>query len=82
MALQPGTFAGTFEAFVSRIHPDDRSAALATLAKATKAGTDFSIQHRSVWPDGTVRFLSGAGRFHLDADGKPAPRRRHFSRRH
>ena len=69
--LGPGTFAGTFEAFIDRIHPDDRSAALATLAEATKSGTDFSIQHRSVWPDGTVRFLSGAGRIHLGADGKP-----------
>jgi len=70
--LQPGTFAGTFEAFVDRIHPDDRSAVLETLATATKAGEDFSIQHRSIWPDGTVRFLTGAGRIHLDAEGKPA----------
>ena len=23
--LQPGTFGGTFEAFVERIHPDDRA---------------------------------------------------------
>jgi hypothetical protein len=24
--LEPGTFAGTFEAFVERVHPDDRAA--------------------------------------------------------
>jgi two-component system cell cycle sensor histidine kinase/response regulator CckA len=70
--LQPGTFTGTFEAFIERIHADDRSAVRDTLAAARQTGTDFSIQHRSVWPDGTVRFLSGAGRVHLGADGKPA----------
>ena len=32
--LQPGTFGGTFEAFVERIHPDDRTSVLETIAKA------------------------------------------------
>ena len=70
--LQPGSFAGTFDAFASRIHPADRVATLDTLKAAAKSGADFSLQHRSMWPDGTVRFLSGAGRIHLDASGKPA----------
>ena len=69
--LQPGTFGGTFEAFIERIHPDDRAAVLETIAKATKSGADFSLQHRSIWPDGTVRWLSGAGRVHLGAHGEP-----------
>ena len=70
--LQPGTFGGTFESFVERIHPDDRESVLETLGKATKSGADFSLQHRSMWPDGTVRWLRGAGRIHLDAHGEPA----------
>src|SRR6185295_19004466 len=45
--LQPGTFGGTFEAFVERIHPDDRASVLETVEKAMKAGSDFSVQHRS-----------------------------------
>ena len=69
--LQPGTFGGTFEAFVERIHPDDRESVLETLEKAMKSGADFSIQHRSIWPDGTVRWLSGAGRIHLGEHGEP-----------
>jgi PAS domain S-box-containing protein len=69
--LRPGTFGGTFEAFVERIHADDRAPVLETVGKAMKAGTDFSIQNRSIWPDGTVRWLSGAGRILLGEHGEP-----------
>ena len=40
--LQRGTFGGTFEAFVERIHPDDRKSVIETIATAVKAGSDFS----------------------------------------
>ena len=69
--LQPGTFSGTFEAFVERIHPDDRASVLETLGKAMKAGSEFSLQNRSIWPDGTVRWLSGVGRVLLGDHGEP-----------
>jgi PAS domain S-box-containing protein len=69
--VPPGTFAGTFAAFVERIHPDDRSSVVETLEKARELGDDFSIQNRSIWPDGTVRWLTGAGRMHLDEHGAP-----------
>jgi two-component system, cell cycle sensor histidine kinase and response regulator CckA len=69
--LQPGTFGGTFEAFLDRVHPDDRESVLETVGTAMKSGSDFSTQHRSIWPDGTVRQLSGAGRIHLGAHGEP-----------
>jgi PAS domain S-box-containing protein len=67
--FDPGTFGGTFDSFTERIHPDDREAVLAIIAAAAGGGTDFTQQHRSLWPDGTVRWLSGAGRFLLDAKG-------------
>ena len=54
--LSPGTFGGTFEEFVERIHPDDRAAALETVGKAMKSGTDFKVENRTIWPDGTVRW--------------------------
>ena len=70
--LPPGTFGGTFEAFVERVHPQDREALRETMAKANRSGADFSLEHRTVRPDGTVRWLSGAGRIRLDEHGKPA----------
>ncbi len=69
--LQPGTFGGTFEAFVERIHPDDRASVIETIGKAMKSGGEFSFQNRSIWPDGTVRRLSAAGRVHLGEHGEP-----------
>jgi two-component system cell cycle sensor histidine kinase/response regulator CckA len=69
--LQPGTFDGTFEAFVERIHPDDRASVLETVGNAMKSGGDFFTQNRSIAPDGTVRWLSGAGRVLLGEHGEP-----------
>jgi PAS domain S-box-containing protein len=69
--LTPGAFGGTFDAFIERIHPDDRTSVLETVGKAMKAGADFSVLNRSIWPDGTVRWLSGAGRMFLGEHGEP-----------
>jgi PAS domain S-box-containing protein len=69
--LEPGTFGGTSEAFVERVHPDDRGLLLGTLELAAVSGADFTSQYRSMWPDGTVRWLSGAGRVHLGEDARP-----------
>jgi PAS domain S-box-containing protein len=69
--LHPGTFGGTFEAFIACVHADDRKPVLETFRKAMKSGADFSIVSRSIWPDGTVRWLTGAGRFHLGDHGEP-----------
>jgi PAS domain S-box-containing protein len=68
--LRSGTFTGAFDAFVERIHPDDRESMLETLGKAMKSGADFTMHHRSIWPDGTVRWLTGAGRIHLGDQGE------------
>jgi PAS domain S-box-containing protein len=69
--LEPGTFAGTFSAFVECIHPDDRAAAVETML-SHRSGGDFSMPHRTLWPDGTVRWLNGVGRIHLDEQGQPS----------
>jgi len=69
--MRPGTFGGTFEAFIERVHPDDRESMLATVRKAIKSGGDFSTLHRTMCPDGTVRWLSGAGRVLLGEHGEP-----------
>ena len=69
--LRPGTFGGTFAAFVERIQPEDRESLMETFGKAMKSGADFRVEYRSIWPDGTVRWLSGAGRIHLGEHGEP-----------
>jgi PAS domain S-box-containing protein len=67
--LKPRTFGGDFEAFIACIHPDDRATVLATLTEAARSGKDFTVQNRTIWPDGTVRWLNGSGRVLLDEHG-------------
>jgi PAS domain S-box-containing protein len=69
--LAPGTFEGTSDAFTARIHPHDREIVQGKIAKAMKSGDDFSIEHRVILPDGGTRWLTGAGRVHLDRQGNP-----------
>jgi signal transduction histidine kinase len=69
--LQPGTFGGTFEAFLERVHPEDRNLVIETMSKANRSGRDFSMQYRALWRDGTVRWLNSAGRIRLGEHGAP-----------
>ena len=69
--LKPGTFGGTMQTFMERVHPEDRAAVAETMANAKWSGADFVLQHRTIWPDGTVKLLSGAGRVHLGEHGEP-----------
>ena len=70
--LEPGTFGGTFEAFVALVHPEDRDALRQAIAQASQSGADCTLSHRTRLPDGTVRWISGAGRIRLDTQGEPA----------
>ena len=45
---------------------------LETVETANRLGSDFSILNRSIWPDGSVHWLSGAGRVLLGEDGRPS----------
>lgn len=63
--FEAGTFPGTLQAFIARVHPDDREAVL----QAVRTSGDFTVSNRVVWPDGTVRWLRAHGRVFLDAQG-------------
>jgi PAS domain S-box-containing protein len=69
--LRPGSFAGTMKAIVEHVHPDDRDAVVSALKAAIISGADFSTLNRSIWPNGEVHWLSGAGRIHLGTHGQP-----------
>jgi PAS domain S-box-containing protein len=69
--LPPGSFPGTFDAFVALVHPEDRASVLATIERAASTGSDFSVLHRATLPDGTLRWLDGIGHVHLGEHGQP-----------
>ncbi len=66
-----GTFDGSLEGFLAGVHPDDRARVRAAVRKAEESGSDFTTEHRALWADGTVRWLTSAGRIYVDDDGAP-----------
>jgi PAS domain S-box-containing protein len=59
------------EWFIARYHPDDVPEMTRQLQAALDGTHAFDVEHRTVWPDGTVRWLASRG-FHVrDQDGKP-----------
>jgi signal transduction histidine kinase len=62
----------TTAALISRVHPDDRHLARASIRAATY-GTlnDGESEFRVVWPNGETRWLQARGRTDLDETGEP-----------
>jgi diguanylate cyclase (GGDEF)-like protein/PAS domain S-box-containing protein len=53
-----------------RLHPEDRELFEATMRHALKAGDDFQVDYRVVWPDGSVHWVANRGQVHRGADGR------------
>lgn len=64
----------TFDAWLARVHEDDRERVAAAVRGAADAGEGFEITHRIVRDDGEVRTLFGRG-VPTDADAKGRPTR-------
>ncbi len=60
----------TFQMWLDRVHPEDRDRVLASFEEARKRGPLYRIEYRVLRPDNTVVWISAAGRFQYDADGK------------
>jgi len=71
--IAPGMFPGTYEAYCSDIHPEDRDRVTDTIAKTLAEGSDHWITYRIVLPDDRVRWVEGRGRLFVDDDemGRP-----------
>lgn len=67
--LAPGEFAGTVEAFIGFLHPDDRERVWASVGTAIRTLEPFVFQERIVRADGVERVLLSRGRALADRDG-------------
>ena len=70
--LPTGTQPSTYEEFLACIHPDDRELLQSAVERSVVAGLDYSLEFRTRWPDGTVRWLETRAHVLRDGDGKPA----------
>ena len=69
--IEPGTFEGTFEAYLELVHPADRAPTMEAVQNALANKVDHYVEHRVLLPDGSIRWISGRGRVVLDEAGEP-----------
>jgi PAS domain S-box-containing protein len=68
--LAPGSFQGTYEAFLACVHPEDREVVDKGISNALETRTNFNQEFRVVWSDGSVHWLVGRGQVLSDEKGK------------
>lgn len=66
-----GTLETSYANFLAAVHPDDRQKVIDAVAACVERGADYDIEHRCVWPDGSVRWLLERGDVVRAADGTP-----------
>lgn len=68
--IDPATFDNKFDAFLARLHPEDRSRVRETVTQAIAQIGSFDHTYRVVCPSG-IRFIHEEGRVHVGKDGIP-----------
>jgi PAS domain S-box-containing protein len=67
--LRTDEFAGTFEAFLDRLPPNDRAVAERIIGDSMENGRPFDFYHRVIRPNGTERILHARGTVETDTTG-------------
>ena len=70
--LKPGAFSFTYEQFLERCHPFDRSMVDEVIHKSLTHRQPFSFEHRIVRPSRSIRVLLSCGKVIVDEFGNPA----------
>jgi PAS domain S-box-containing protein len=66
----PGKFPGTFEAFQSEVHPDDRLLVARAVERSLSSG-QHHVEYRIIRTDQAVRWVEGHGQLLRDESGAP-----------
>jgi diguanylate cyclase (GGDEF)-like protein/PAS domain S-box-containing protein len=69
--VSPEDFAPRAGEMKKLVHPDDYPRYRESFYEAAATGAPFTVQHRVVWPDGSVRTLVARGAHMPDANGGP-----------
>jgi PAS domain S-box-containing protein len=67
--LAPQEFGATYEAYLARVHPDDRERIRDLVEHANRNPGPFDFEERIVRPDGSVRVLQSRGKSIADRTG-------------
>jgi PAS domain S-box-containing protein len=69
--LEPSLEEQPREAFLDRVHPDDRAHLVEEIGRALAERRSLEVEYRVVLPDGRTRVLFSRGRITTDAQGNP-----------
>jgi PAS domain S-box-containing protein len=59
----------TSEAFLERVHPEDRESVAGTMRDAAREKTEYRVEHRIIHPNGTIKHTQAIGHPVLDHSG-------------
>jgi len=71
LGLLPEDFGGTYEAFVERLHPEDRDAVVNALSSHLEHGTPYDVSFRLRHAEGVYLSCVSRGRAQRDLAGRP-----------
>ncbi|MBI2400364.1 MAG: PAS domain S-box protein [Deltaproteobacteria bacterium] len=69
--VEPREFGATYEAFLGFVHPEDRMAVHRNVTEAMTLRKPYSIEHRIVLADGTVKVVQENGDVRFNQAGSP-----------
>jgi diguanylate cyclase (GGDEF)-like protein/PAS domain S-box-containing protein len=67
--LNLSQFNGTYDGFTRCVHPADVSGVEQAVEEARRTRQNFKHKYRVIWPDGSVHWIFGRGRFIYNAEG-------------
>ncbi|MEH1932333.1 MAG: AAA family ATPase [Nostoc sp.] len=68
--LTPETFAGTSEALLARLHPDERGLLAQSLSRAINEGVEHNLEYQIIRDDGSIRYAACRGKAFFNEAGK------------
>ena len=69
MGFAPGTFCGDSYDIAAIIHPDDLVKRNTVIEQAIKDKSDYNLEIRVIWPDGSIHYIASRARIHCDQSG-------------
>ncbi len=67
--LAQATFDGTYQMFVACVHPEDLNSIQNAINQAIAQQSDYYHEYRVVWPDGSIHWIEGKGKFFYNKAG-------------
>ncbi len=68
---EPGEFTVSYPAFLDAIHSEDQAQVEEAVRRTLEEGEPYGVDHRVIWPDGSVHAVYERGEVFTDDAGKP-----------